>query len=223
MHSVWTCWNKDRKSGFSRRSWLSFIVGVRSELVRSYDRPPASPSGAIFILIFRSVAVWRFIWRSPHREQVRLEEGIGILVTGSSFFFVVTVFKNARKSRTWRWASGHIRSRHSDSVQHLLQTRVGDENLPLLSLSHFGSNSVVPPNFKLFAEFNSYLSFLSSAPRLSGLQAAYPCKEKPAFPYLQRALAYLRRALAIFWDAVATWPAVSFVIVVAQQRSPKSA
>ena len=33
---------------FSRRSWLSCIVGVRSELVRSYDRPPASPSGAIF-------------------------------------------------------------------------------------------------------------------------------------------------------------------------------
>ena len=35
---------------FLRRSWLSFIVGVRSELVRSYDRPPASPSGAIFIM-----------------------------------------------------------------------------------------------------------------------------------------------------------------------------
>ena len=46
---------------FSRRSWLSFIVGVRSELVRSYDRhlpevgklhswPPASPSGALFIV-----------------------------------------------------------------------------------------------------------------------------------------------------------------------------
>ena len=34
---------------FSRRSWLSFIVAVRSELVRSYHRPPASPSGAIFI------------------------------------------------------------------------------------------------------------------------------------------------------------------------------
>ena len=34
---------------FSWRSWLSFIVGVRSELVRSYHRPPASPSGAIFI------------------------------------------------------------------------------------------------------------------------------------------------------------------------------
>ena len=37
MHSVWTCWNEDRGSVFSRRSWLSFIVGVRSELVRSYD------------------------------------------------------------------------------------------------------------------------------------------------------------------------------------------
>ena len=38
---------------FSRRRWLSFIVGVRSELVRSYDRPPASPSGAIFICCYR--------------------------------------------------------------------------------------------------------------------------------------------------------------------------
>ena len=38
---------------FSRRSLLSFIVGVRSELVRLYHRPPASPSGAIFILLVR--------------------------------------------------------------------------------------------------------------------------------------------------------------------------
>ena len=40
IHSAWTSWNKDRASGyFSRRSWFySIIVGVRSAVVRWYDR-----------------------------------------------------------------------------------------------------------------------------------------------------------------------------------------
>ena len=61
---------------FSRRSWLSFIVGVRSELVRSYDRPPASPSGAIFIhaCIIREYSTIRAAGRElfdSHKMSIR--------------------------------------------------------------------------------------------------------------------------------------------------------
>ena len=45
--------------------------------------------------------------------------------------------------------------------------------------------------------------------------------ENQDFPYSRRAEAHSRIAGAILWDAAATWPVAIFVVVAANQRSPK--
>ena len=57
---------------------------------------------------------------------------------------------------------------HCDSCHHLLHTNVGDEILPLLSFFHI--LAIIQYFLQIsnvFSEFNSYLSFLWSASRLS--------------------------------------------------------
>ena len=77
----------------------------------------------------------------------------------------------------------------------------------------------------VLSEFNSYLPFLWSASRLSGLWATFSCRETGFSVPAESSGAPAESSgyTLRLWDAAATWPVVIFVVVAAKQRSPKSA